>query len=175
MWRLLRLGVLLPSAFGLGGCGGVPKVERDPGPLLQTSDLRYSFERLDIGYSASIPYEFRNRTGGNVYLRNCDGDVRPLLQVQRDGRWVDAWQPLTAGCESFPLVIRPGVTFVDTLRVLGAPPGSNVMPAFVFEDVEGIYRLLWFQAVSEYDPEHPETSTPLRLEHSVSNAFALTS
>lgn len=154
-------------------CGGVGDVQPDPDALIQTSELRYALERLDFGYATTIPYEFHNRTGGNVYLRNCGGDVRPLLQVRRDGRWVDAWHPFVESCEDMPLVVRPGRTYADTLRVVGAPPGSNVTPAFVFEDVEGVYRLLWFQAVREYDADQPDRSEALPLAQRVSNPFAL--
>lgn len=114
--------------------------------MTQTSDLRYPIERHDIGYTARIPYELRNDTGGPMRLADCEGDVRPLLQVRRGEAWVDAWHPLATRCDGPPLVVAAGASFVDTLNVVGGPPGSNVSPTFIFEDVEGVYRLYWFQA-----------------------------
>lgn len=153
-------------------CGGVEDVQRDPEPLLQTSELRYPLQRHDFAYSATIPYHFRNETGGVVHLDNCRGDIRPLLQVLRDGRWVDAWHPRTETCQSPPVVVQPDDTLRDTLSVVGAPPASNVTPAFVFEDVEGVYRLLWFQARRAPQSGEAEGAI-LDTRFRVSNPFVL--
>lgn len=141
-----RAWTCIVLALALSGCGSPPDVERDPEPMTQTPDLRYPIERHDIGYTARIPYEFRNDTGVTVRLADCEGDARPLLQVRRGEAWVDAWHPLAIRCEGRPLVVAAGAAFADTLNVVGGPPGSNVTPAFIFEDVEGVYRLYWFQA-----------------------------
>ena len=155
----------------LAGCRGVPDVERDPAPMTQTAELRYPIERHDFGYSARIAYVFRNETDAAVRLAECAGDTRPLLQVRRNGIWVDAWHPLGIRCEDPPLVIDPGASFADTLTVVGGPPGSNVTPTFVFEDVEGVYRLYWFQArrgeVAADEPADPDDAWR------VSNPFVL--
>lgn len=132
--------------IALVSCGDIPDVARDPTPFLQTGEVRYAWTRHDFGYGTEISYTYRNDTGATVLLEQCEGDVRPLLQVQRDGRWVDAWHPLMRTCSDEPLVIEPGARWEGTVRVIGAPPGSNVTPNFVFEDVEGVYRLYWFQA-----------------------------
>ncbi len=152
---------LLAAAGLAAACGDVPAVERDPSAPIQTSALRYELRTLDFGYAATIPWTFQNGTGHEVRVRNCRGDVRPSLQVRREGRWVDAWRPFGSACESPPLVIPPGGSYADTLEVVGAPPGSNVTPAFVFEDVAGVYRLVWDRAAD------------LPLEETVSNAFVL--
>lgn len=163
------------AGLAMAACSGPPEVERDPAPLLQTSALTYTFERHDFGYSATIPYSYRNETGVDVVVDHCDGDVRPLLQIRRGDRWVDQWHPFMDGCSSPPVRIAPGEVYSDTLRVIGAPPGSNVTPAFVFEDVEGVYRLYWFQArLSNSDAAAPgEESGAAALQWRVSNAFVL--
>lgn len=155
--------VLLASV----ACCAPPSVERDPEPHTQTSGLEYALERHDIGYSSRIPYTFTNRSSATVRFGNCDQDIRPLLQVRRDGRWVDAWYPLMRTCESAPLEVPPGDVRADTLTLVGAPPGSNVSPNFVFEDVEGVYRLYWFQA------ELAEAARPPDDAWRVSNPFVL--
>lgn len=167
------LAVTLLGLVPFAACDSVPDVERDPAPLMQTSELRYPLERHDIGYSTQITYTFRNDTDADVHLENCRGDVRPLLQVRRDGRWVDAWRPLMRECESDPVVVEKGARLTDTLDVVGAPPGSNVSPTFVFEDVEGVYRLYWFQARLVREGDHagdaPDPGVPWRT----SNPFVL--
>lgn len=154
-------------------CGAPPQVERDPEPLMQTSDLRYQVTKNRIGFAATIPYTYRNATGGTVYLANCDGDIRPMLQKQRNGKWFDAWEPFRIHCESPPVVIRPGATFSDTLDLMGAPPGSNVMPAFVFPEIEGVYRLVWFQALSSPPDSSGGSGSRLDERYRVSNPFVL--
>jgi hypothetical protein len=86
-----------------------------------------------------------------VRLADCGTDPRALLQTRRGDRWVDAWFPPEPRCEGPALVVAAGESYHDTLRVVGGPPGSNVTPAFIFEDVEGVYRLYWHQAELEGD------------------------
>jgi hypothetical protein len=148
-------------------------MERDPFPLLQTDSLAYAWVETEVGYRTSLSYTFRNETGGDVVLANCDGDLRPRLEVRRDGNWFFAWEPFGRSCISPPVVLAPGAVHVDSLTVVGALPGSNVLPAFVFPEVEGVYRLVWFRAYAEYDAGPPEVGSPLPLEQRISNAFVL--
>lgn len=157
----------------LAACSAPPQVERDPEPLLQTSELRYRVTKNRVGFAATIPFTYRNETGGAVYLANCDGDVRPMLQKQRNGKWFDAWEPFRTRCQSPPVVIQPGATFADTLDLMGAPPGSNVMPAFVFPEIEGVYRLVWFQAMESPPDSVGGAGARLEERYRVSNPFVL--
>jgi len=169
-----RLGVLFAVGALVGAaCAGPPEPTRDADALLQTSALRYELRREDLGWRVTIPYTFRNDTGGPVYLPNCDGDIRPLLQVERNGAWFDAWRPFTVKCQSPPVVVLAGDTLADTLRVFGAPAGSNLVPAFTFEDVQGVYRLLWYQAASSADSAVVDPDALLPLRQRISNRFLL--
>jgi hypothetical protein len=164
------LGVCL----AVTACRPTPAVERDPGPLLQTDRLHYELVRDEVGYATRIAYTFRNETDEAVVLPNCDGDTRPMLQKERDGRWYDAWEPYRDRCESPPVVVGVGGTFADTFDVFGAPPGSNVLPAFVFPDVEGVYRLFWVQARPAVDGTGaPDMERSLDMRFKVSNPFVL--
>ena len=158
----------------LAACQGPPAVERDPVPLLQTDSLRYQLVRHEMGYSARIVYAFRNETGVAVEVPGCGGDTRPMLQKERNGGWFDAWEPFGPRCTEEGIVIPVGATFRDTLDVFGAPPGSNVLPAFVFPEVEGVYRLFWVQArPAEGDPLTAEGRPALEMRYRVSNPFVL--
>lgn len=162
------------AALLLVACQPTPTVERDPAPLLQTDTLVYALVRSEAGYATRIAYTFRNETGEAVVLPNCNGDTRPMLQKERDGRWFDAWEPFRDRCESPPVVIGAGETFTDTFDVFGAPPGSNVLPAFVFPEVEGVYRLFWVQARPAADSTGaPDMERSLEMGQRVSNPFVL--
>jgi hypothetical protein len=173
---MLAGSILVMWGLSTAACSGPPDVERDPAPLLQTSALRYTVERHDFGYSTTIPFTYRNETGVDVLVDHCDGDVRPLLQIRRGDRWVDQWYPFMDDCQGPPIRIAPGDVYSDTVRVIGAPPGSNVTPAFVFEDVEGVYRLYWFQAsLSDSDSvASGDAARAAALPWRVSNPFVLT-
>lgn len=160
-------------ALLLVSCSPSPQVDRDPTALLQTGALSYALERTELGYRAIIPWTFRNETGGPVYLEHCDGDVRPLLEMDRDGMWFPAWEPYRDTCGSPPLVVPPGGTYADTLELFGAPPQSNVMPVFVFPEIEGVYRMVWPLAHAAYDTAAGVAGELLPLEQRVSNRFVL--
>lgn len=155
-------------------CRPTPTVERDPVPLLQTGALRYDLVRTEVGFSTRIAFHFRNETGEAVVLPNCNGDLAPMLQKERDGRWFDAWEPYRDRCESPPVVVGVGASLSDTFDVFGAPPGSNLLPAFVFPEVEGVYRLFWVQARPAVDSTGaPDETRRLDMDQLVSNAFVL--
>lgn len=170
---MIRTPSLTLAALLLLACSPPPTVERDPAPLLQTDALTYTLARNELGYRARIPWTFRNETGAPVYLENCDGDVRPLLEMDRDGMWFPAWEPYRDACQSAPVVVPPGATYADTLALFGAPPGSNVMPVFVFPEIQGVYRMVWTQAYATFDTLAGRPGELLPLEQRVSNAFVL--
>lgn len=59
------------------------------------------------------------------------------------------------------------------LRVWGAPPGSRTVPAFSDEDPQGIYRLVWIDALSSFQDRLP-FGDQIPLQHRISNRFSLT-
>jgi len=166
---LIRLAAVVLVAVACG-----PRVpERDTGALLQTAALRYELRRDELGYRVTIPWAFHNATGDTVWVPNCDGDVRPLLQVERNGAWFDAWTPFAGTCASPPVVVAPGDSLADTLHVFGGAAGSNLVPAFAFEEVEGVYRLLWHRALSAWDGASVDPADALPVAQRVSNRFLL--
>lgn len=167
------LALCAAAALAPAACAPPPSVERDPEPLLQTEGLRYALAGDELGYSAAIPFTFRNATGGPVYLDACAGDVRPILEMDRNGIWFPAWEPYRPRCRSAPVVIPRGATYADTLELFGAPAGSNVLPTFVFPELEGVYRLVWTGAYASFDTVSLEPGAALPPEQRVSNPFVL--
>jgi hypothetical protein len=123
------------------GCDGL----FDPGddPAIRTDRIEYRLHDTGFGLETEIPFTFRNRAGGPVYVQNCGGNAPPMLQKLEDGRWVKAWAAIVLDCLSSPIVIKGGATYADTLRVFGGHPGNNWYPKFDVPRVPGTYRLLW--------------------------------
>lgn len=169
--RRLRLPLLAPSIFL--ACSPAPSVERDPTPLLQTDEVAYALIEDETGFRTAIAYRYRNETGGPVYLSPCDGAVRPLLEMDRGGIWFPAWEPFVTGCEGEPVLVQPGAAYGDTLLVRGAPPDSNLLPVFVFPEIEGVYRLVLPRAYASHAEATSADGELLPLEQRVSNAFVL--
>jgi hypothetical protein len=167
--RITPLIVLL-----LGACSHLlePPVREQEHPL-QTDHLEYEVRRSDGEVSVAIPFTYRNETGRTVYVVNCQRIAPPALEKYIDGEWVRAWTAVVPLCLSPPIVIRPGATYADTLRVFAGKPASDVYPQFTVPEVEGIYRLVWGSVVHDYNDRRQGFGEPLPLAERISNPFLL--
>src|SRR5687767_534838 len=68
--------------------------------------------------TAQIVYTYTNRTGGPLYILNCNGNISPSIQRERNGVWESAWVPPSSACMSPPVVIAAGATLTDTLGMV---------------------------------------------------------
>ena len=141
-------------------------------PLIQTDARSYELTVGPDWYSVNVPYTFDNRTGGAVYLVNCQGGFRQNLQRWDGKQWVDAWSPVLLACLSEPIVIAAGASFADALAVWGGAPSSNFSPRFEPEYPSGTYRVVWHDALSTYQDRVP-FGEPIPLDARVSNTFEL--
>ena len=170
-----RAVILLAAALPLlAGCDSILSPDDGVVPPIRTDALEYRLEVWNEDWLATeISYTFENRTGGPVYIPNCRGDFHLTLHRHHRGNWeTTAWGNTVNGCLSPPIVIDAGETFSDTLRVAGGLPGTNAGPTWDQWDPSGTYRIVWPQALSSYEDEHPHGPT-IPLEHRVSNAFVL--
>ena len=172
---LSRLALVAASAAAFG-CSDTGPIElaRSDEPI-QTDSLHYQLAFDGIGYHVKIPYIFTNRTGGTVYIVNCDGFFDLHLEHDDDTRSPahSAWAPVLDECLSAPIVIENDATFTDTLDLWGAAPGQNVDPEFDRADPSGIYRIVWDDALSSYQDQLPFGS-PIARDARISNRFTLT-
>jgi hypothetical protein len=170
----MRTRVALRCALTVAtlGCNGF--FGPGDGPPIRTDQPAYRLEDTGIGLETQIPFTFRNRTGGPVYIPNCGGNAPPMLQKLEDGQWVNAWAPVVLLCLSPPIVITPGTTYADTLRVFGGHPGNNMYPKFDVPHVPGTYRLLWPSVLTSYDDRRNPFGDSLPVDERISNPFALT-
>jgi hypothetical protein len=136
-------------------------------PALQTDGTTFRIYTDDRGRQrVDIPYSFANRTGGPVYLVNCNGEFSVGLSRLVDDEWRSAWAYARQMCLSPPIVIEPGAVYRDTLRVVNAPEAA--LPRF--DAVSGRYRFRWNDALSSYQDRLP-FGEPLPLELRTSNEF----
>lgn len=146
---------------------------RDSGPPIQTEDLIYKLEEDSRGWSVNIDYTYQNRTGGTVYIVNCNGSFALRLERFEEGEWRFAWGPVLPQCLSPAITIAPGGTYGATLRVWGAPPETRMAPQFTDDDPAGLYRIVWIDALSSFQDRLP-FGEQLAFDHRVSNQFNLT-
>ncbi|MEW5928782.1 MAG: hypothetical protein AB1941_15070 [Gemmatimonadota bacterium] len=172
MSRKLALAALL----ALAGCGSL----LDPGAddaALRSDETSYA-ARHQAGegwhrrYGFTLVARFENRTGGTVHLDRCYPDwPHPTFAVGLVGAAGSppgsAYDPVWAcvGHDS-PIVVLPGETRVDTLRILGPSSwdGRTLEPQGAFD---GRFRLVYKASGGCRD----HLRCPLSRESSISNAF----
>jgi hypothetical protein len=165
---------LLLIVLALAACSDPTDVEGDGDRLMRTSALTYSLANRGEMVGVDIPFTFDNRTGADVYLTSCTGDVPPFLERKDGQKWRTAWTPPDYGCSSSgPVRISPGQVRADTLHVFAYAFGGEREPQFNDLNVAGTYRLRWDQALSSYDFTKVPPGEPIALGLRVSNEFQL--
>jgi len=154
---------LLVTIVSLNGCDSPTTVVT---PLLQTDAASYTLVRSADAYETRIRYVFTNRTGGPVYLANCQGSIGLLLERYEGGEWKTAWSPLFLACVSPPIVIGRGDTFMSSIHVWAAKPD----PWFDLANPKGTYRIVWTAARSSFQDDLG-FGPRIPMEFRVSNSF----
>ncbi len=171
-----RLLVALAPALLLGCGDDLLRVERDAEPLIQTESLDYRLSKTSRGLlQLEIPYTFENKTGGVVFIVNCNGSHAQVLERQEAGVWSLAWWTLLPLCLDPPIEIGPGEIFSGTLHASWGAPGSNSVQTALPEDLLGVYRVRWGNALSSFsfDREGGGFGPAIPLEQRVSNPFVI--
>ena len=158
---------------GALGCDTYTGLERDAEHPIQTDALEYELDSDGFGLYVEIPYVFTNRSGGTVYLVNCNGGFGLHLEREENGAWQYAWGPVLTMCLSPPILIASNATFADTLHVRAGSFGSNSFPQFDVDDPSGTYRIVWTAALSSFDANSYPFGEQIPLEYRVSNRFTL--
>ena len=168
-----RLPLVLAASLAGLGCESSTGLARDSERLIQTESLAYDLRSDGLGLGVEVEYVFTNRTGAPVYLVNCRGAFGLRLEREAEDGWRPAWGPIINQCLSAPIVIESNATFVDTLQVWGAPPGSNTFPQFDVQDPSGTYRIVWEDALSSFQDDLFPFGPQIPLEARISNRFTL--
>ena len=165
---LLLLTSLCALARSLGG-----QITRDVGALFQTDSLRYTLRAQSVGFDGEIGLTFTNRTGGTVYIVNCNESTAVSLEKRVAGQWETVWSPPIPLCLSKPITIAVGATYRTRIRIFGGYPGANSYPKFSTTDIAGEYRAVWAQVLSSYQPDSLPFGARLPIDRRVSNRFIL--
>ena len=165
---------ILPLVALLAACGSPIGPDSDAEALMVTDSAAYRLRPTwDDGVETTIAYAYSNRTGRAVSLPNCRGNVAPDVDKWVNGRWVLAWSSPKDDCLSSPVTIERGQVYRDEVRVSAWPSGSNIHPQFLVTPITGRYRLVWEDAVWNYDSSGPPWGDPVPLAARVSNGFDL--
>lgn len=169
---MIRL--LLIATLALLDCrSGQEQITRDVGALFQTDSLRYTLRAQSIGFDGEIGLTFTNRTGGTVYIVNCNEATAVSLEKRVAGQWETVWSPPIPLCLSQPITIAAGATYRTRIWIFGGYPGVNSYPKFSTTDIAGEYRAVWGQVLSSYQSDSLPFGTPLPTDRRVSNRFML--
>ncbi len=157
------------SLILLMACSDPLVVERDQDAPIQTDRLRYDVVSGGSGWRAQIVWTFTNPIAEPVSVVNCRGSAPTKLQKLESDEWINAWSPAFLLCLSPPIVVAAGATYADTLHFFAGYPGSNAGPKLEVQEIEGVYRLVWWPLLN-YDHDDV-TGDLLPLEQRASNAF----
>jgi len=148
------------------------EIARDSVADFQTDSLVYTFRATDVSYEGRIGVQFTNKTDGTAYFVNCAGATNVGPQKLVDGVCQAVWAPILPACLTSPIVVARGGQFDLGFSVFGGFPGCNCAPQFSIANIAGVYRAVWPNALSSYQPQLP-FGVPLPEEHRVSNRFVI--
>ena len=140
---------------------------------MRTDATAYQLRSHPAGVATRIVYSYTNSSGAPIYLVNCNGDVSPSIQRERDGKWENAWGPGTNACLSPPVVISSGETYRDTFDMIVSRDDGAFHGEITSADNRRRYRLIWHQALSSFDVNARPFGPDLPIEQRTSNPFTL--
>lgn len=138
---------------------------------LRTDSSSFRLRPDGPGWATTIDFTYGNPGPDTVYVVNCNGEILMRLQKRVSGEWKYAWYAEGNQCLSPPIVIPPGETLRGAAGIWGAEPGNPSYNTFRTDELEGEYRLVWFQPVHHYDPTAPRFGDTIPLADRVSNPF----
>jgi hypothetical protein len=175
---LLALTACAAEITGAASSPGADDPQPGAGPApgeapIRTSASEYTLVRHSHGLQVQIPFVFTNRTGGTVYVVNCNGATSLELQRWQNGAWVTVWTPVLAMCLSPPITIARGAEHRSGVHVWAGDRGSNTYPQFTMDEIAGEYRIRWGGVYSDYDSNRYPFGTEVPEAQRVSNTFRL--
>ena len=165
--------VLWLLAAGMTAACGDPMA---PGPgevFFQTDSASYKLAQTGVGYDVTIGLTFTNRTSKTVSFVNCNGITGVALQQLTNGSWKGVWSPVEDACLSGPISVAPNQAHHWNIHVYAAPRGSNITPQFDTDAIAGTYRVIFYDAVTNYNSNGPPFGDQLPEAGRVSNPFTI--
>ena len=145
--------------------------DRDTDALFQTDSLSYTL--VDDGlWDANITIQFTNKTATPTYFANCNGYSALRLEKLVAGLWKEAWLAIIPACSSLPAAVAPNAVYNPRILFSAGRAGSNVVPKFEVDPIDGLYRIVWTDSpLTVRDDTAPAELLP--LDQRVSNRFLL--
>lgn len=147
-----------------------PNIVRDDDSLIQTDKDDYQFVPVGDHIGFSVGYIYTNTQSDTLYIANCNGAFGVALQRRNGNVWTTIWSPELPACLSSPIVIAPNKTLSGQINISGAKPGASNFPDFPAGDLDGVYRLVFFDVVKHYRMGDG-FGDPVAEEFRVSNDF----
>ncbi|MEP0547556.1 MAG: hypothetical protein ABJF88_11540 [Rhodothermales bacterium] len=138
MRLLLTLALLLP----LAACDTFSAGDADPARI-RTDAEAYTARVADRIVELSLAFTYVNVSGRTAYLHGCGGPAPPSIEKRVGEEWVNVYNPVVALCQSPLTPVAPGDTYRYEFTPRAGLPGSNVVPEWDADGVEGTYRLVW--------------------------------
>jgi len=171
---LLCAAALVLPAFGCEST--TPDVE-DTALVTDGTSFRLDTATSPSGhllYHGQIPYSFTNRTGSKVYIpANCDRKFSIGLQWQTDGEWEGILGQVFRTCGGPPIEIEPDEVYRTTLDVRACLVGNCVPKIRLSPTPTTPHRIVWYEALSSYDPDEDPHGELIPLKDRISNTFTL--
>lgn len=164
--------LLLPSCFEPQSARTAGRITRDDAALFQTDSLAYTLRAGATGVDGEIGVTFTNRTGGTVYIVNCNGATVVSLEKRVTGQWKNVWSPPIPLCLGPPITVLASGTYRTRIRIYGGYPRTNSYPQFSVTDIRGEYRAVWLNVLTSYR-DRPPFGNALPIDQRVSNRFKL--
>ena len=156
------------------------RVEKPPPALpvrkaaIETDRPRYALREGPFGPETTIVTTFTAPADRTVYLTNCNGAF-PMGLQRRVGKdtWGHAWAAEMNACLSEPIVIPPGGRHSGTMTV---QPGADAVVSSRRTETKiegGVYRAVWYGALTSFDFRARPFGEELPLEQRVSAPFVI--
>ena len=148
-------------------------LEPDASAPIQTDTTLYRWSLDGSSANVDIGIEYTNVTPDTISIVNCNGLLPAVLEKRAAGSWIRFWSPMLAECLSPPIRIAPGAVLARMLQVYGNLPGSNAVPAFQSDDLQGVFRITVEHVVWSYDENLQGFGDLVPVERRQSNSFVL--
>ncbi len=167
--------VMLACTMGVlfFGCSESP-TEPDRSTAIRTDADVYTLSGSAANRLSVVSFIYRNPTDAPIYFPNCNGRIQTVLERERSGAWLTAYDPGGDDCLSPPVVAEVGGTASGEVVVAVRPQESGISSNWS-EGMEppGIYRIRVTSAVYDYSDESAPFGTPVQTEYLLSNTFEI--
>jgi hypothetical protein len=144
MKHICRVWCSAVLVAGLSACTHQPTREKEiSSELVVLADSFNVAVINDRFIRGVIPFRFTNRTRQLLGVGSCHGTHPPTIETLQDGEWKTTYTPVVLLCDGPPILVRPGATHSDSLRIGGCTRGPACSPSWESDVQDAQARLAW--------------------------------